>query len=466
MKIIRPLFAVLLAMVLILGVSTAAFAGPGEWNTGDKGDGPTEPKTKTKPGAPPGSGEPASGTSGTWANSGIVWGNPTSKMVFAPDPQAPSSNTRMLLCGGGNKWGKYLGMRWNSWGIRTTDGTSDVGSYRYYSLSGASRTCVDRPHYIIQIRHCVTKISGSVKFAYKNVKRIPVKTVKLATTTTPFASSGGKNLSKCSSEYAAKYQYLGDLWGQYNGLADAWERIATVRHYTTPNAKTGVTPPDVLLALGAERKVNPVSVWWTQSCHGIEQGRISRSFDGNDCRDAPDRATRWTCGLREADYPYLTGVRNNSAISVYHDGRKRDIVWKAQPKLGGNVKNVSDKKVRLIYKKGTPFRKGSAVDAPDQHFLTTPAMGAYTSGWDAKGTAGETIFIGQFFKSGMPGDNLMLAPVWRFTAKFKHVSPGAPSVTSGGKLVFTKPVTSWAKSTGSCEGVPTNLRIVRSRISN
>lgn len=451
-------------VALVVGLAgPAASVG---WVGGGKGDpgGPSDPsKPSPRPGG--GSGADAGGTSGQWSDSGIVWGNPASKSARAPFPRASGSKTKALRCSGSNQWGKYLGLRWSAWGHTTSGGREGVGSYRYYFMDGAAGECQSAPAWRIETRRCITRVSGDVTWAYRRTDGKQVATKDLGTSYTAFEKTGHRDLSKCSAAFTKGFSFDDVVWGQYKGRAFAYERIMTIRRYVTPHARTGKIPPSVVLSVSGERQVNPVTVWWTQTCKGLEIGKKDdRDFTGNGC--VPKGSTsEWKCVLPSTAYPYVAGVRNSRAIDVFHDAKKQPLEWRTLPKPTGDVRGITGKRVRLDYVKGTPFREAAAVNASNQHFLTVPALGSWRSGWLADGSAGKTKYVGQFFKAGLPGQNLVLRPLYAFTAEFKHEYAVVSGIRSDGSLVFTTK-TRWAASTASCPGVPTNLAIQRARISN
>lgn len=456
-----------LAALIVVGLASPATAG-GSWNTGSDGDDDPSRPPKTgspNPGSGNGSGQAAGGTSGQWSDSGIVWGNPASKTARAPFPRASGSKLKTLRCSGSNKWGRYLGLRWSAWGHTTSSGREGNGSYRYYFLDGAAGSCIDAPHYVYDSKRCVTRVSGDVSFTYRNAAGKPVTTKDLGTSYTAFAKSGGKDVSKCTDVFTKGFTFHLDGWGQYRGRAVAYERIMVVKRYTTDNARTGKRPPSEIISVSGERRVNPVTVWWTQSCaKGVETGKKDRDFSANGCK--PKGSTsEWKCVLPSTAYPYVAGVRNSAVIDVFHDAKKQPLEWRTLPKPTGDVRAITGKRVRLDYVKGSPFRQGAAANAANQHFLTIPSMGSWQPGWEADGAAGRTKYVGQFFKAGLPGRNLVLRPLYAFTGEFKHEYAVVSGIRSDGSLVFTTR-TKWAESTASCPGVPTNLAIQRARITN
>ena len=460
---------------LVTAVATAALviglAGPAaaaEWSTGGNGGGsggkdPGSSKPSPRPGG--GSGGDAGGTSGQWSDSGIVWGNPASKTARAPFPRASGSKSKTLRCSGSNQWGKYLGLRWSAWGHTTSNGREGVGSYRYYYMDGAAGECQSAPAWRIETRRCITRVSGDVTWAYRRTDGKQVTTKDLGTSYTAFEKSGHKDLSKCSATFTKNFTFSDAPWGIYKGRAVAYERIMTIRKYVTPDARTGKIAPSVVLSVSGERKVNPVTAYWTQSCaKGVETGKKDRDFSANGCK--PKGSTsEWRCVLPSTAYPYVADVRNNGVIDVFHDAKKQPLEWRTLPKPTGDVRAITGKRVRLDYVQGSPFRRGAAANAANQHFLTIPALGSWQSGWEADGASGRTKYVGQFFKAGLPGQNLILRPLYAFTAEFKHEYAVVSGIRSDGSLVF-RTKTRWAKSTASCPGIPTNLAIQRARITN
>ncbi|KAA1399652.1 hypothetical protein [Aeromicrobium ginsengisoli] len=454
-----------LAATLLLGLAVPASAGDWGTGSGDSGGGKDDNPGNSgdpNPGGGSGSGGTAGGTSGRWSLSGTIWGNPTTKKAVAPSPAASGSKKVTLKCSGSNAWGPFLGQRWSSWGHRTSQG-NDNGSYRYNFMEGASRTCIDAPHFVIETRRCVTRITGDVTWAYKRVDGKPVTTRNLGTTTTAFAKSGNKDLSKCTSEYQKHFSFDDEVWGEYRGRAAAFERVATIKRFTTPHAKSGKTPRPVLLAMGPEQKVNPVTVWWSQSCrYGVEQGRKNRDYSGNGCQGKPS-TSEWKCGIAPTASPYLSGIRNSKEIEVFHDAKRRPIRFKA-PKPTGDVRAFRDKSGTLNYVSGSPFRtiSGSSVANAQknstQHFSAVPAYGTAVSGWP-------TTWNGQWFRAGLPGQNFKARVTYRFSAEFKHQFAIVTGIRSDGSLIY-RTSTKWARSTGSCATPSTNLAITRSRTSN
>jgi hypothetical protein len=464
---VKRLLTAVVTAALVIGLAGPAAAA--DWSTGGNGGGsggkdPGSSNPSPRPGG--GSGADAGGTSGQWSDAGIVWGNPASKTARAPFPRASGSKAKALRCSGSNKWGKYLGLRWSAWGHTTSNGSEGVGSYRYYYLDGAAGSCVDAPHYVIETKRCITRVSGDVTWAFRRTDGKPVTIKDLGTSYTAFERSGHNDLSKCSSTFTKGFSFDDVVWGQYKGRAFAYERIMTIRRYVTPHARTGKIPPSVVLSVSGERKVNPVTVWWTQTCaKGVEMGKKDdRDFTANGCK--PKGSTsEWRCGLPSTAYPFVAGVRNSSVIDVFHDAKRQPLEWRTLPKPTGDLRAIKGKRVRLDYVKGSPFRQGAALNAANQHFLTIPAMGSWRPGWEADGPAGKTRYVGQFFKAGLPGQNLVLRPLYAFAAEFKHQYAVVSGIRSDGSLVFTTK-TRWAGSTASCPGVPTNLAIQRARISN
>lgn len=462
----KRLLTAVVTAALVIGLAGPAAAA--DWSTGGNGGGngdknPGSSNPSPRPGG--GSGGDAGGTSGQWSDGGTVWGNPASKTARAPFPRASGSKSKTLRCSGSNQWGRYLGLRWSAWGHTTSSGREGVGSYRYYYMDGATGSCIDAPHYVIETRRCVTRVSGDVTWAYRRTDGKPVTTKNLGTTYTAFEKSGHKDLSKCSSTFTKGFSFSDEPWGQYRGRAVAYERVLTLKRFTTDHARTGKRPPTEIISVSGERRVNPVELWWSQSCsHGVEMGRKSRDFTANGCK--PKGSTsEWKCVLPTTAYPYIAGVRNSAVIDVFHDAKKQPLEWRTLPKPTGDVRGITGKRVRLDYVKGSPFRQGAAVNASNQHFLTIPAMGSWRSGWEADGSAGKTRYVGQFFKAGLPGRNLVLRPLYAFTGEFKHEYAVVSGIRSDGSLVFTTR-TKWAESTASCPGVPTNLAIQRARITN
>lgn len=451
----RRIAVLLLTAALVVGIAGPTAAA--DWGTGGTGDDkPSKPKpSKPKPGSGGSSGSGGGDLpAGYWSASGTVWGNPASKTIKT------SSKTTTLRCSGGNSWGKFLGMRWTAWG-RTGGLSTGTGQ----TLDGTTKACVDAPHFLIENRRCVTKVTGAISAVYSNADGTPVSHVNLGTSKTAFEKSGRKDMSKCSSTFSKSFTYSEDRWGQYNGTAVASEVVVTQKRFTTANARTGKRPATQTLSVGAERKVNPVSVWWSQSCsHGVEKGKKSRDFTGDGCK-TDDSTSEWKCVLPSTAFPYLSEVRNNQPIDVFHDAKKRPLTWKTLPTVSGDVRKVTAKKVRLDYLSGSPWRSGVAVAAKNQHFGGTPALGSWLDGWNAGGSAGQATWQMRFYKAGLPGKPLALRPTYGFTAEFKHVYATVTGIKSDGTLVFSKK-SKWSKSSATCLGIPSRLAIVRSRISN
>jgi len=461
--------AILITALLGIGVSGAS---ADTW-TGDTGGGPgstATPSTPSNPDGPPGTSGGSGGASDPyrWSKTDIWWGNPAPApaKLKAPTPIASGSKTKSTgnRCAGSNTWGKYLGLKATRTGRVAISGTQASGTWKYY-MESATIECVSAPAWKIVQRRCGTQVGADVKWPIGDERA--VTTTKFAPKKTPFAKSGYKNLAQCDTSFVASFEFQKPDWGVYRATATGKQRTLTVRVFTEKHAKSGKIPPTEIIGMTGDQAITANRVSWTQSCsNGHEEGEHpGRDFTAQGCLDKPSES-RWTCGPALKTPPTVSGISNSKPIDIFHDAKKRPVVWN-QPKPSGDLNSITGKNVTLGYVDGSPMRAGSSQAAEDQHFLAVPAFGTKVSGWAAGSKkAGKTEFVTQFFKAGMPKDNFEANTTFRFSAKFKHVRTVVAAVDfATGRLVF-KTRTTWETVSAKCVSPTTNLAIVRARLSN
>lgn len=471
-RTIRGLVVLVCGLSLTFGaLSTAHAAYPptGSGNTGGGGGNAGGPGGGGGGGGNGGGSNGGGGGSvggGYWSNTYIVKGANASKTAKAPFPASPNSPTLRQRCSGSTQWGPWVGGKFVASG--TTTSTSGNGGYAYNYLNSLSKECLPPAKYTDRTVQCGWTVGASAKGATGN-SRVTPTTKNWPVASTRFKTGGAKSISECPKQMVQTYSWAKEDFGRYELIAKGQVVYCTIRDYYAADY-FGNRPKDYIRSCGSPRPYSNDRVRWELFCSGWAMGWSNRSYFEEACGDGTNTPSnhRWSCGIPRNGQPYISGVRMNAAVDVFHDAKKRDIVWRYQPRLTGRVRAVTDKKVRLTYKSGTPFRKGVAQNDPTQHFSTSPKMGQWMDGWAANGSSGQTRFDAQFFKAGMPGsaNNLRLLPTWSFTADFLTQTMTSVRVDfrTGEVTVIGKD--SYTTQTGTCTGPATNLAIQRARISN
>jgi len=375
---------------------------------------------------------------------------------FRKGPQ-PSYNGK---CSGTTKYGKYLGVK-----------TSQTGEWLVRNdivresrqLSG-SYTCIEPPHYADTTIDCAATTGATLVGPTRNPD-VKSKTKKYPSGKSPFAASGYTNLSLCDDAFLQQYDAATNVMGRYELTGTGKQVTCTVRQYTTPNARTGVTPPDKIVSCGKPFPYMHDKVQWQLWCGGFDLNwNTPRKFTMDECRDTP----KWDCGKNFPKAPTFDKVTVPAAgVGVLDDGARRAATWTVPSPTGPAIVKVGTKQVELfVDPSSTPYRGSPAtVNGPTQQFVASRQLSTPLTGW---GKNSDIWKIG-FFAPGLPPTpkktNLWVAtPTWSFVGDFKVASFSKVTVDwSTGLISPPKPVPTTVKAPATCVGLPLQLRVSRAR---
>lgn len=473
-------FAAIAVSILLIAIPSVAYAEvsvPGTAGGGNGGGGGTGGGNGGGGGNGTGGGDNTGGGNGgsttAWSISRVYRGNAPRGIprVLKAPPREAINTHRMSTAGwcvgnnGANQFGPSVGAATYQWGDTYVSGGNQTIE-QSYTQHGARIDCLSAPHYRDVTIECGWRIGARYEGPRDN-PAIDMRRKNFPIRDTPFKRHGARSLAECDDSVTAIFTSDVSAFGNHLLAARGTSVYCTKRDYYRPDY-FGNMPRDYIRSCGREHTYSANSVKWVLACGGyFAYGwERNRDFTANPCKNIPGRYS-WSCDMPSNAFPYLSGLRNNREIEVFHDGKVRDLRWKTQPDPRGAVRNVTDKKAKIAYKAGTPYREGVDANDETQHFLTNPKMGVWSNGWDlGSDVNGETAVDSRYFKSGIPGSNLQLVPVWGFTAEFRVKELNVRGVNFRTERVITGSSTRYRENVATCEGVPTNIAVTRARISN
>ncbi|MGV8845808.1 MAG: hypothetical protein ACOH1Y_11540 [Propionicimonas sp.] len=329
------------------------------------------------------------------------------------------------------------------------------GSPKVSRQDSASYSCIDPPHYDDQDWKCADTVGATADGPYNNPEVPASRFFSAGPTPSPFKASGQKSLALCGVAFNQSFVVAMKELGQYKLTATGMQVPCTVRHYTTPNAKTGVIPADFIVSCGAPYPYSVQSVKAQVWCSGYSlDWSGNHSFLQDECKEVPGR---WTCGPTITAAPKFSGVTvPATGIGVLGDGAKRPTKW-AGPTLSGQMRSVRLKQSKLFVDPGsTPYRAGQSVNGSTQPFVADPYLNSWLTGWTKIWNIG-------FQEASMPTKTWQATPSWLFKADFATTTISRVTINWTTGAVAATTTTTWVPGTGQCDGTPFVASVNRAR---
>jgi hypothetical protein len=158
------------------------------------------------------------------------------------------------------------------------------------------------------------------------------KTTSFGPANSPFAASGYKNLSLCDDAFMQPFPVASNVMGKYLLTGTGRQIPCTIRQYTTPNARTGKTPPAEILSCGFEFPYMHEEVKWQLWCGGWSMDYSGKhSFTQEECKTKD----KWDCGPNFPKAPTYNKVTVPAAgLGVLDDGLRRAATWGVRRRQG------------------------------------------------------------------------------------------------------------------------------------